>query len=172
MNGGQTLFTRLEVPIVMTLGVAIMVAASVRLREPLQTADIATEASNIIQISIGLRPLKDAGAGYAALDNALALNYKAIPSNMVQGFGDKIDNSWGGKVTVAPAGESAGHFAITYTQVPPEACRQLSLKLRDMGWNSIRVGDKAIASDASPSEVAGDCADATNTLTFVSSEGM
>ncbi|MBB5390522.1 MULTISPECIES: type 4 pilus major pilin [unclassified Herbaspirillum] len=170
--GRQRGFTLIEALVVMIVGIVILAAAAAGIGKLFRSSEIATESGNITQIAASVRALKSGVDGYKGLDNALAIQYKAIPSNMAQDAKTgAILNVWTGQVDIkASANDQA--FSITYPKVPEEACQQLLLKLRSGGWASVTTGGEggqAITPSSSLADVRKACASPdSNTLTFTS----
>jgi type II secretory pathway pseudopilin PulG len=163
-------FTLIEALVVMIVGIVILAAAAAGIGKLFRTSEISNEAENITQIVANVRNLKNGANGYADISNALAVQYKAVPATMTTSTGDggtKIFNSWNGDVTIAPAKGNRQAFSITYGGVPPEACQQLLIKLRSVGWVSMKAGSTRLWSTSSLSAISGACKAKANTLEFI-----
>ncbi|WP_175885513.1 type 4 pilus major pilin [Burkholderia sp. BCC0044] len=174
-HGGQQGFTLVEALVVMIVGIVILAAAAAGIGKLFRSSEIATEAENITQMSANLRNLKNGANGYAGLKNSIAVQYKAVPATMTVSTttqGDEttstIKNTWNGEVEIKAHGDSNQTYSIKYGDVPPEACQQLVLKLRNAGWSSLTAGSAEITSATSLSAIGDACKADKNILTFVS----
>ena len=88
-----------------------------------------------------------------------------------------LNNRWGGTVTVAPVNTNGGQntaFSLTYTQVPQEACAQMSQKLSgannvaSTGINGSTTSGLVSSSVAGTQCTADSGSTGTNTLVFTS----
>lgn len=139
----QSGFTLIEALVVMVVGVAVLAGAAAGIGRLFAASNVATEAQNITLIAANIKGMKDGPQGYKALTMATAKAFKAIPENMTisgQDTEPKVTNLWNGDVTFASTNE-AKSFMITYSGVPDDACKQLALKLKGGGWESLGVGD-------------------------------
>jgi type II secretory pathway pseudopilin PulG len=175
-HGGQKGFTLIEALVVMIVGIVILAAAAAGIGKLFRSSEISTEAENITQMSANLRNLKSGANGYLRLSNAIAVQYKAVPATMTVSTvtqGDEttatIKNTWNGEVQISPKGSSNQSYSITYEKVPPEACQQLALKLRNGGWASLTAGSTQITPASTLAEIGKACSSDENILTFVSS---
>jgi prepilin-type N-terminal cleavage/methylation domain-containing protein len=163
-------FTLIEALVVMIVGVVILAAAAAGIGKLLRSSEISETASDIMQISANIRNLRGAAHGYEYLNNMVAKRYKAIPANMSQDAStDTITNLWGGDVLIGPDADNNEAFFILYTQVPAEACQQLTLKLRGASWSSVTAGHTLITPKSSLETIGDACGTAPTTLQFVSS---
>lgn len=151
-----------------------------------KSADYSEEMSNSSEIMNNTRGMLKTGGVYnfssaAAMTGAL-IQFGGAPGSMAV-VGTKsagnasLNNRWGGTVTVGPVSSGGGQktaFALTYTQVPQEACAQMSQKLS--GANNVAstsINGSTTNGPVDSSIASGKCtADSgstgTNTLIFTS----
>ena len=164
-RAGQKGFTLIEALVVMIVGIVILAAAAAGIGKLFRTSEIANEAENITQISANLRNLRNGGGDYRDISNEVAIQFKAIPATMATDKNNQIYNTWNDLVIVSPNPGSRG-FIIWYFGVPPEACQQLTLKLRNIGSDGVGVGDGLVTQASSLSSIAELCEKDNHTMKF------
>ena len=112
------------------LGVLAVGAAFVLTSDRSQLPEVATEVSNIRQLSQGLQ-VGYPGKDYRELTVEGAIRKRLVPGPMFRGGGQSIRSAWGTPIQMAPHTvlRSADGFVITYQSVPAQACEQLSRAL-------------------------------------------
>lgn len=152
-----------------------------------KSADYSEEMNNVSEIMTNTRGMLKTGGIYdfssAADMTGKLVQFGGAPGSMAV-IGTKssgtatLNNRWGGNVTVGPVSTNGGQktaFSVTYTQVPQEACAQMTQKLS--GANNVASTgiNGSTTSGAVSSSVAGTQCTAdsgstgTNTLIFTSS---
>ncbi len=127
----------------MIVGIIILGAAAAGIGKLFRNSEVSTETSNILQMRAVLRDLVgDGNHGFKDMTNALAIQYKAIPTNMMIQGDEKIYNSWGGLVNIGPTDNGESLF-IDYYNVPPDACQRLVLALGS-SLKRIQINDQPI----------------------------
>jgi len=162
-------FTLIEALCVLIVGVTVLAASAAGIGSLFRTSEIATEASNILLMRDGLKNLSNGKEYFAGINNALAIQYKAVPPNMAKN-GNKIFNAWNGDVNIG-ATDSNKVFFIDYYKVPAEACQKLVLKLRSSEWKRIEVNSVAVPDGVTLADLGKRCAGGGtngNKLAFVS----
>lgn len=151
-----------------------------------KSADYNEEMSNVSEIMTNTRSMLKTGGVYdfssgATMTGAL-IQFGGSPGSMAV-IGTKssgsatLNNRWGGTVTVAPVNTNGGQntaFSLTYTQVPQEACAQMSQKLSgannvaSTGINGSTTSGLVSSSVAGTQCTADSGSTGTNTLVFTS----
>jgi len=150
------------------------------------SADYTEEMSNSSEIMTKTRSMLKTGGVYdfsSATDmTGTLVQFGGAPGSMAV-IGTKssgsasLNNRWGGIVTVSPVSTNGGQktaFALTYTQVPQEACAQMAQKLSDANNVASTSINGSTTSGVVSSAVAGTQCTAdsgstgTNTLVFTS----
>ena len=174
-HGRQKGFTLIETLVVMIVGIVILAALAAGISKLFRASEIAEEASNIAQMFVSLKNISTGPNGYKGLRNVTALEYKVIPATMNVEWYEKdglktavIRHTWGGLVVVYPEGAHNEAFRIRYSDVPSDACQQLSLKLRNAGWTEVRVQGIRITSATRLADIAKYCKKDKNDLFFTS----
>ena len=99
---------------------------------------INTSMQQINLIAAKLSAIGEQTSSYGGLDNASAIKFGAVPSDMIDS-GSDLRNPFGGIVTIsgsfllADKGDTQAYF-IKYSGLPEEAC----LALASTGWNSAK----------------------------------
>ncbi len=151
-----------------------------------KTADYSEEMSNVSEIMTNSRGMLKTGGIYdfssAADMTGKLVQFGGAPGSMAI-IGTKssgtatLNNRWGGSVQVAPVSTNGGQktaFSVTYTQVPQEACAQMSQKLSGANNVASTSINGSTTSGVVSSSVAGTQCTAdsgstgTNTLVFTS----
>jgi len=90
------------------------------------------ESENIATIQSGVKALYNSASNYAGLNNAVAVQAKVFPDNMLNGTGEtaSVVNLFKGNVTLAPSADSPSgtansSFNITYVGVPAAECTKI-----------------------------------------------
>jgi len=152
-----------------------------------KSTDYNEEMSNVSDIMTNTRSMLKTGGVYdfssAATMTGALVQFGGSPGSMAI-IGTKssgsatLNNRWGGTVTVTPVSTNSGQntaFSLTYTQVPQEACAQMTQKLSGANNVASTSINGSITSGVVSSSVAGSQCTAdsgstgTNTLVFTSS---
>ncbi|MEN4664574.1 type 4 pilus major pilin [Pantoea agglomerans] len=176
-----------EAIIVSAVAMVIVVAVYASGTGLFKSADYSEEMNNVSEIMTNTRGMLKTGGIYdfssAADMTGKLVQFGGAPGSMAV-IGTKssgtatLNNRWGGNVTVGPVSTNGGQktaFSVTYTQVPQEACAQMTQKLS--GANNVASTgiNGSTTSGAVSSSVAGTQCTAdsgstgTNTLVFTSS---
>ncbi|WP_099319802.1 type 4 pilus major pilin [Erwinia amylovora] len=151
-----------------------------------RSADYNEEMSNVSDIMTNTRSMLKTGGVYdfssAATMTGALVQFGGSPGSMAI-IGTKssgsatLNNRWGGTVTVTPVSTNGGQntaFSLTYTQVPQEACAQMTQKLSGANNVASTSINGSTTSGVVSSSVAGSQCTAdsgstgTNTLVFTS----
>lgn len=151
-----------------------------------KSADYNEEMSNVSDIMTNTRSMLKTGGVYdfssAATMTGALVQFGGSPGSMAI-IGTKssgsatLNNRWGGTVTVTPVSTNGGQntaFSLTYTQVPQEACAQMTQKLSGANNVASTSINGSTTSGVVSSSVAGSQCTAdsgstgTNTLIFTS----
>lgn len=151
-----------------------------------KSADYNEEMSNVNDIMTNTRSMLKTGGVYdfssAATMTGALVQFGGAPGSMAV-IGTKssgsatLNNRWGGTVTVTPVSTSGGQktaFSLTYTQVPQEACAQMTQKLSSAnnvastGINGSTTSGVVSSSVAGTQCTADSGSTGTNTLVFTS----
>lgn len=175
-----------EAIIVSMVAMVIIVAVFASGGGLFKSADLSEEMSNSSEIMTKTRGMLKTGGVYnfssaAAMTGAL-VQFGGAPGSMtVNGTKSSgsasLINRWGGSVTVQPVNSGGGQktaFSLTYTQVPQEACAQMSQKLS--GGNNVAstsingsTTNGAVDSSVASAQCTADSGSTgTNTLVFTS----
>ncbi|WP_175885443.1 type 4 pilus major pilin [Burkholderia sp. BCC0044] len=159
-------FTLIETLVVMIVGIVILAAAAAGIGKLFRASEITEEAANLVQLRTQLDSLNSYG-GYKGITNAVAIKFKAIPTNMSV-KDNKISNIWGGDVVLGSA-QSGRNVYIDYHKVPADACQQLVLKLANAGWAHININNQTISATPTLKDIGKRCEDGgdNNMVTFV-----
>lgn len=115
--------------------------------------------SDITLLQTNTQVLYSAQSSFATLTNAVAINAKLAPSNMISGA--TLTNPWGGLITITG---NATQFIINSTLVPADACAKMAISLGNVVALKVgATGTVVVALPADAGTVAGQCA-ATNTM--------
>ena len=151
-----------------------------------RSADYNEEMSNVSEIMTNTRSMLKTGGIYdfssAATMTGALVQFGGSPGSMAV-IGTKssgsatLNNRWGGTVTVTPVSTNGGQntaFSLTYTQVPQEACAQMTQKLsgaNNVASTSINGSSTSgvVSSSVAGSQCTADSGSTgTNTLVFTS----
>lgn len=175
-----------EAIIVSAVAMVIIVAVYASGGGLFKSADYSEEMSNSSEIMTNTRSMLKTGGVYnfssAATMTGALVQFGGAPGSMAV-IGTKssgsasLNNRWGGSVTVQPVNSGGGQktaFSLTYTQVPQEACAQMSQKLsgaNNVASTSINgsTTNGAVDSSVASAQCTADSGSTgTNTLVFTS----
>jgi hypothetical protein len=175
-----------EAIIVSAVAMVIIVAVYASGGGLFKSADYSEEMSNSSEIMTNTRGMLKTGGVYnfssAATMTGALVQFGGAPGSMAV-IGTKssgsasLNNRWGGTVTVQPVSSGGGQktaFSLTYTQVPQEACAQMSQKLSgannvaSTSINGSTTNGPVDSSVASTQCTADSGSTGTNTLIFTS----
>lgn len=175
-----------EAIIVSAVAMIIVVAVYASGGGLFNSADYSEEMSNASEIMTKTRSMLKTGGVYdfssAATMTGTLVQFGGSPGSMAV-IGTKssgtasLNNRWGGSVTVGPVSTNGGQntaFALTYTQVPQEACAQMAQKLSgannvaSTGINGSTTSGTVSSSVAGTQCTADSGSTGTNTLVFTS----
>lgn len=135
---------------------ALVIAGAVAFYVNAQGNTRKNEAQTQVQaIASGIASAYQGTNNYSDLSNAVALNYKIFPSNMVSGT--TVNNPWKGAVTLSG---TATTYSISYASVPQDACASLvstNAVGTGSGYTSITVNGTALTPPVTPSAAATAC---------------
>lgn len=125
------------VELLMVFVVILFASVVVFLTWPKLSANSTAQKENtqLSTLQAGIKSTFQGNQGYAGLTPAVLLNSNIVPNTMINDQGtpatadDKIVNSWGKEVAIAPAplsGVANSAYAITYEAVPQAVCVKLA----------------------------------------------
>lgn len=103
------------------------------------------------------------GTDYTGLDNDVAISAGIAPATFLKG--NRLINSWGGDVTLAPITDEAS-FSIELTLVPRSECTKLA-RFQSSAWRGIEANGTDVT-EGTVADVANACTSSQNTLLFTS----
>ena len=158
-------FTLIEAMVVMIVGVMVLAGAAAGINKLFVANNVSTEAQNIQSIAANMKTVASSEGGYDQIaDNAAAIKFKVVPTNMKVSGNDDIRNVWGGSVEIKGEADS---YTLKYPSVPSEECIQVASKLRNASWDSVKLtpdaASKGTAGDVTPAstltDIQGYCGD-------------
>lgn len=122
-------FSLLEIILVLIISIVLFSGAMYLYNKVKMSNQIHQETKNIAFIKTSIETLFAGKATYTGLNQYTLLYNKMIPDNMISN--SSIINAWGGSVTIGLYNSSyPAYYAITYYNVPVEACARLATAMR------------------------------------------
>lgn len=101
------------------------------------------------------------GTSYDNLDNDVAMTAGIVPEALIKN--SAMRNAWGGEVNLS-SDTTEGTFTIELTEIPQDACVQLS-RFQTDAWEGVSInGGDIDTSDVTA--ITGACQDGSNTVAF------
>ena len=139
--------------------------------------------SQVMSVMSAINGLYVGQASYAGLSDAVLYTSSAVPENYKDQTTQKINNPFGGKLSVAPRNNSGG-YTLTLEGVPKSSCvniasMNLGTSLQGVGVKTnMTIDSKDVTLNASasgpvfsgtltPAKAAELCTEATNNITFL-----
>ncbi|OON40546.1 type IV pilin [Izhakiella australiensis] len=122
-------FSLLELLLVLGIIAALVVGAFIVYPKVQASQRAEAESKNIATIQSGVKALYNSASNYAGLNNAVGVQARIFPDNMLNGTGAtaSVVNLFKGNVTLAPSADSPSgtansSFNITWVSVPAAEC--------------------------------------------------
>lgn len=171
-------FSLLKLLLVLGIIAALVVAAFIVYPKVQASQRAQAESNNIATIQAGVKALYTSASSFTGLTNAVAVQAKIFPDNMLSGAGNaaKPINTFKGNVTLAaaktgPSSVDGSSFTITYDNVPAAECVKITTAAAG-NFYITHVGDKVVKAAGGTLDVAATaaaCSNATNNkLVFTS----
>lgn len=154
----------LEFTLALVLGLVVLFGVISLYKSSSQSSQIASEASALQSLTVGVKALFPGAATYTGLSAEMLIKANKVPTNMIDGTG--LKHAWGSAVTVAA--DATGGYNITYAAVPSSACIEL-VSAVGANYNRSTVGSTVVKS---ASQTAVDVAQATTACTATATVGI
>lgn len=161
-------FTLIELVVVLVLGIILVVVGAVGVARALESSKVRTEARNLNELIAATQSLRSP-SGYPSGMISLLRQMRKLPPAFADLGGNTLVNSWGGSLTLEPAGY--GGFQIDLTKLPEGPCVHLAASMATGNHIGVQVSGTPLVTSSMDEVVnaAGDLcvSGTTNTLSLI-----